>query len=93
MPAVPYQVIYKDQIDNQAIKYSKPTFIHTWVSGTTYSGQFAVEGLEAGTEYTMFCYGENLNRLSSLHYLNVEFATNGFLNSAPEDGHFCTADY
>jgi hypothetical protein len=90
MPVAPYDVIYKDQNDFQAIKYSNPQFIHSWVSGVAFGGQFKVNGLQAGVDYTMYCYGENLNRLSSSNYLNIEFSAKGLIrsSSAHSDIHF-----
>lgn len=77
MPLPPYNVTYADQADFQAIKYSSPKFTHSWVSGPEFKGEFTIDDLEAGVDYTIFCYGENLNRVPSLKYLNVDFKTVG----------------
>ncbi len=87
MPAPPYNVTYADQADYKPIRYSRPKFTHSWVSGSEFKGEFTVDDLEPGVEYTIFCYGENLNRLPSLKYLSVNFRTVGSVIRPSADSH------
>ena len=88
MPAVNFTIIFNKTADFKTIKYSNPIFMQSYVKGSEFSGNFTVRNLTAGVDYTIYCFAQNLNGISSDNYAQVNFTANRKLIRATKSSNF-----